>query len=446
MKLQNKIRSQLDACLKAKVNQLDLPSPVAERNDLALLEAGKGKVAAKAARDLIGLIEKHMGGDAIALSTAHFHTVLHAQKFAHWMLARCGEGLTPQAAVEEFDRFLRRRKLPGKLISVLGYAEIDGPVYLSAGISIVPAPALATEVQRFGGLYSPLRAFPIAGMNAPCLAKKVSLPCKIMALSDKVQARLQRQIGRKTAKQAERAVAEQKDLEEKVVEPFRKEQEQLDEVRRVLSLCGPTPLIEHGFWIEWDKGSSPLWYFDEQPRLQKHEYRRGAGSKRSPLKAEQAQTIFEKYFKLSEAERRALRIPLTRLNQSMRRVDMVDRAIDLGIALESLVLSGKDDLNVQGEITYRLSHRGACFIGEDTKSRREIFHLLKAVYGLRSNAIHTGVVSGQARSGGIRWEPEDALSEAQSVCAQILTRCIMEGGRPEDWNVFALGLEPEDAN
>ncbi len=446
MSLKSKIRSQLDSCLKANVNQLDLSSPVAERDDLANLEAGKGKAAAKAARDLIGLIDKHIGGDAIALSTAHFQIILHAQKFAHWMLARCGEGLTPQSAVEEFDKFLRRRKLTGKLISVLGYAEIDGPVNLSTGISIIPAQALAPEVQRMGGLWSPLRAFPIAGMNAPCLVKQVSLPCKRTVLSDKVQARLLRQIGKRTAKQTKQAVAKQRKLEEKVVEPFREEHDELDAVRHVLSLCGPRPLIEHGFWIEWDKGASPLWYFEEEPRLQRHEYRLGAGSQKSPIAAKEAKTLLEEYFKLSDEERRALRVPLTRLNQSMRRVDIVDRAIDLGIALESVILSGKDDSNVTSEITYRLSHRGAGFIAKDVQARKKTFHLLKAVYGLRSIAAHTGVVSKPAKSGGITWQPEDALSEAQKVCAQILTRCIMDGGRPDDWNIFIFGPEPEEKN
>ena len=123
MNLQNKIRTKLNDCLKAKVNQLDLPSPDAERDDLAILETKKGKVAAKAAKDLIGLIEKHMGGDAILVSTAYFGTILRGQKFAHWMLARCGGGLKPKAAVDEFDRFLRRRKLSGKLISVLGFCR-----------------------------------------------------------------------------------------------------------------------------------------------------------------------------------------------------------------------------------------------------------------------------------------------------------------------------------
>ncbi len=69
--------------------------------------------------------------------------------------------------------------------------------------------------------------------------------------------------------------------------------------------------------------------------------------------------------------------------------DFADQAIDLGIALEALLLHelGKED---RGELRYRLSLRGAWLGGGDEQERAEIQRTLKAVYDLRSRAVHAG--------------------------------------------------------
>ena len=53
---------------------------------------------------------------------------------------------------------------------------------------------------------------------------------------------------------------------------------------------------------------------------------------------DKVQLIHSLFARLSGEMKRRLKVPLERLNQAKRRLKLVDRAIDLGIALESLFL------------------------------------------------------------------------------------------------------------
>jgi len=438
MTVLQEILSRLKDCQKEGLNSWDIPSPIAERDDLEILRTKKEETAVEAAKGFLKSIQTYMGADAISLTVAEFITVLHVQKFAHWLLALCEVGASPEEALEDFQQFFGRRKLTGKLISILGYANIDQAVRLGNAISIIPAQELRPSIQRMGGLWSPLNSFPYGHSTIPCVIKPVNLPFSKVILPEQRRRELYR--GARLGKQDKKRVRRQNT----VSEAFKKEYALLEEVRNVLTVCGPGALIQQGFWVEWDKHSSPLWFFQEPPKLYRHEFRYN-GRSDFQLNGEQINVLLSKYFKLPTTEREGLRIPLVRLNQALRRNEIADRAIDLGIALESLLISGKDDSGVHGEVTYRLSHRGAVFGEEDAKKRKKVFHLLKAVYNLRSEAIHSGKVltNKEVKSGGFNWKPENALSEGEALCARILTKCVMSGGRPEDWNILSLGLPEE---
>src|SRR5439155_10770879 len=95
------------------------------------------------------------------------------------------------------------------------------------------------------------------------------------------------------------------------------------------------------------------------------------------------------FFKrLRENERARLRIPLDRLNRALRRGAQIDAAIELGIALESLLLNDLED--ERGELTFRLRLRGARFLADTLIERKDVDRLLRDVYSTRSIAVHTG--------------------------------------------------------
>ena len=70
-------------------------------------------------------------------------------------------------------------------------------------------------------------------------------------------------------------------------------------------------------------------------------------------------------------------------------VILADISIDLGIALEALLLHEQNKKN-RGELRFRLGLRGAWLVGSDGNERAEILKLLREVYDLRSIAVHSG--------------------------------------------------------
>src|ERR1700730_15348852 len=91
--------------------------------------------------------------------------------------------------------------------------------------------------------------------------------------------------------------------------------------------------------------------------------------------AREAEALSTAYFSLGPQKRnKMLRIALGRLGRAGRERDFADRAIDLGIALESLLLH---DIKERGEFSFRLSIRGAWLIGGNDAERLSIQKSLK---------------------------------------------------------------------
>ena len=108
------------------------------------------------------------------------------------------------------------------------------------------------------------------------------------------------------------------------------------------------------------------------------------------VEKEKAEELGANYFSIDLKKRnKTLRIPLDRLGRAGRELDFEDRAIDLGIALESLLLH---DIGDHGELSFRLSLRGAWLIGANDKERLEVQRTLKKLYDLRSQAVHNGFI------------------------------------------------------
>ncbi len=138
--------------------------------------------------------------------------------------------------------------------------------------------------------------------------------------------------------------------------------------------------------------------------------------------------LFQIFRRLPDNKKDALRLPMRRLNSAMRRLSNVDRAIDLGIALEALFL---DDMNDdRGDLTFRLRLRMARYLGQDLEKRTALFKTAGKLYALRSAAVHTGHISNAQ-------EPSDVLQWGCQVTAETIRRFIEEGS--PDWMAVQLG-------
>lgn len=144
-----------------------------------------------------------------------------------------------------------------------------------------------------------------------------------------------------------------------------------------------------------------------------------------------AEALAALYFALDLHKRtRVLRIPLDRLGRAARERDFADRTIDLGIALESLLLNDND----HSELSFRLSLRGAWLIGNDHAQRLEMQKALKRLYDLRSRAVHSGTIERSAKTGA-------TIARAAEIC-QALIRKAIELKCDIDWQSLVVGGPP----
>lgn len=129
-----------------------------------------------------------------------------------------------------------------------------------------------------------------------------------------------------------------------------------------------------------------------------------------------------------------LRIAITRWMRSKDDgAGLVDRFIDLRIALEALYVNQIRLSNNHGEIGLRLSLCGAWHLGKDSEDRRNIRKNLNNAYGKSSRAVHTGSISGDGKTLLL-------LSEGQDLCRRGIRKILREGP-PEDWMALILGDE-----
>jgi hypothetical protein len=140
--------------------------------------------------------------------------------------------------------------------------------------------------------------------------------------------------------------------------------------------------------------------------------------KLTPEELRRAKLLHEEFVRRPEPEKRRLRVPLKRLHAALLRRSPEDSAIDLGVALEALILHeiGSD----KGELTFQLKLRAARLLERDAEHRRETFRLVGQLYGLRSAAVHTGVLPAKASTSEI-------MERGYALVASALARVILEG-------------------
>ena len=148
---------------------------------------------------------------------------------------------------------------------------------------------------------------------------------------------------------------------------------------------------------------------------------------------------YKELINLSSDVAKKLQIPIDRWIQSKTEDNPVDKIIDLGIALESLYLSGTESKN---EIRFRFSLHAAWHLGEDKEHREGLMKKFKAIYDWRSAVVHTGKLPKKGREkkkkSYTQEEVREFIRNAQDLCRQSIMK-ILEDGKFPDWSNLILG-------
>ncbi|WP_404292393.1 hypothetical protein ACD578_08895 [Microvirga sp. RSM25] len=141
--------------------------------------------------------------------------------------------------------------------------------------------------------------------------------------------------------------------------------------------------------------------------------------------------IYEAISKLGPKEQASLSLSIGRLARSRGHASPADRAIDLGIAIESLLLHGESGPGAKGELRNKVGLRGAWLLGRTPEEREHVFRLLRSAYDARSQAVHSGVISQKNMS---------ILEDADQISSQLF-RVVVQMGRYPDWDKLVLGYK-----
>lgn len=143
--------------------------------------------------------------------------------------------------------------------------------------------------------------------------------------------------------------------------------------------------------------------------------------------------ILSKYLALSDDQRSKLDVPLHRLREAARHRNPVDRAIDLGVAFEALLLRDQPD---QTQLALQFRLRGSWLLGKDLEERKKIYKLLRDVYAYRSTAAHTGKLTAKIKDHEYACE---RLAEGLKLCADAIKAVI--NTRDINWENLLLGMD-----
>ena len=126
--------------------------------------------------------------------------------------------------------------------------------------------------------------------------------------------------------------------------------------------------------------------------------------------------------KLAEPERARMQRILSRLSQAKRRTQIEDKILDLGIALEMMLLDDNRS-NEQLSLSFRL--RRSWLLGNSPDERKEVYRQLKRLYRYRSQVAHGGVLC-RGNAEKIR-SVQSSLPTFQNYAEQICQKLIVSG-------------------
>ena len=134
---------------------------------------------------------------------------------------------------------------------------------------------------------------------------------------------------------------------------------------------------------------------------------------------------------LCDPEKLRIRRICSRLSQAKRRAQIEDKILDLGIAMEMLLLQDNGN-NDQLSLSFRL--RGSWLLGNSPANRVEIYRQLKDIYDFRSNVAHSGVL---CKGDAVKIKTVRDDFPAYQAYAEDICRKIIQDGKP-DWGKVVL--------
>jgi hypothetical protein len=386
-------------------------APEIAASDDKLAETLAAHDASKGLADVLSSRAPFTRGAGFLVALPNGFIGFNANDAAATLIRRVVQGEKPEIALEWLTNLLRIPSASGIAITALWGIACDEIIELVPGLQLVPIATLPeTDItawvlrppdHRSSGMLS---SAPTAALTTAATISPLIYP-------------------------ADGAHPHQGD-------PFRL-QTLLDDARLALSLCGPSHPLTAGHWFEFDDADIRSTFRSggvSHPHIEVVPMGFKPPQQVDPA---QANRVVVAFLGMPTDDRNRVRLSLSRFNQAVRRPAHGDRALDLAIALESLLVDNA------GENTYKFGLRAALLLGGSLAQRRHTRAIIGALYALRSTLVHDGVLQQTVKVTGTGKRPSaEVVEEATVLAGRLLERIISMGCIP-DW--YECELQPESA-
>jgi hypothetical protein len=121
-------------------------------------------------------------------------------------------------------------------------------------------------------------------------------------------------------------------------------------------------------------------------------------------------------------EKHFLSVAIRRFSQANERESIEDKIIDFLISAEALFLSSGGSF--QGELKYRLSHRAAMFIDDESEKQRKIFKFMQKAYDVRSAIVHGATPKLPKKKDGTTYSLDGFCKDVEAYLRVSLNKTI----------------------
>ena len=206
----------------------------------------------------------------------------------------------------------------------------------------------------------------------------------------------------------------------------------LDDCRQAISLVGPSCPISAGYWFQFDDADLNEASFYGGVTTSHMEVLPWGFTPPKPLDPAETREVVDRFLALGEPLRGKLRLALERLNQALRRRPSGDKALDLSIALEILLVDGS------GENTHKVGLRAALLLDVLLEERLQARSIIGGLYILRSALVHDGILPPDVKLVRFGKRPSgQVIEDATVICGKVIRSILFRGEIP-DWYYFEL--------
>lgn len=322
---------------------------------------------------------------------------------------------SPRQAIEWLRKVLTTKYADGKVVSALWGVSVREKIQITPEVSLVPISMVPESQQKNWITDSKV----LMGNSLVGSILNFSLPDSALMISRRIEPFL----------------IEQDEKLDGSDEGYLKQMGLLRDITLLLTLFGPRVVIPAAQWFTYDDPDlEAACLLSAARRTHFEEVLPGRHQDYLPLEAEKISPLIAKYFSLEATTQDILRVALQRLNQSLRRHAVGDKAVELSIAFEALLGDGE-----RNEMTYKILVRSTRLIGGENSTRKTNSALIKKMYEIRSSLVHTGLVKSSKKYdiGDQKMEASEVVNEAAKLCANLIQIIINRGGIPS-WNIFDI--------